>query len=421
MLRGAPAAIKVREPKASMLTFRYTAQAGQNRVVKGAIRAVSEIAAQNLLVERGYSPITLEPIASPWSLEGALPSFFGIKPRHVITFSRQLATLLDSGVSLLPALQLLESQASSNQAFGRVVRTVAQDLGIGKSFAQAITRHPNVFNEIYSRTINVGERTGNLTTVLRQMADYMDKQGAFAKKVSGAMTYPVIVLVVGLVVSFILVTVALPPLTNLFKQLNVNLPLPTRILLGLSSFINSFLVYLLAAGAAIIAALIWYIRQPQGRRAIDRLRLSIPILGESAHMAELARICRTISVLLGAGLSLQEVMDLLPQTTSNSVVQDALRQVRSGLLLGEGLTHPMASNPLFPPLMLQMIRVGEESNSLGPNTEVLANFYEATADEKTTAMLSLIQPVSTIAIAGVAAFIALSVIMPMYSITGAVK
>ena len=234
MLKRAAGRGKTNEGKTKLLSFRYTAQAEQGRAVKGSVKAISEVAAQNLLVRQGYTPLTLEPVASPLSLEGALPSLFGIKPDQIVSFSNQLATLLESGVSLLPALQLLEGQSSSSKAFERVIRSIAQDLGTGKPFAAAIARHPTVFSEIYIRTISVGDRTGNLQTVLRQMAEYIEKQGAFAKKSSKALAYPIGVFVIGIIVSVILLVVVLPPLADMFASLGVDLPLPTRILLAAS-------------------------------------------------------------------------------------------------------------------------------------------------------------------------------------------
>ncbi|MBI2172199.1 MAG: type II secretion system F family protein [Chloroflexi bacterium] len=400
---------------------RYVAAVGQGRMVKGTVRAASEVAAQNLLVGRGYTPITLETVPPTFSLEGMLPSFFAVKPREVITFSRQLATLLESGITLLPAIQLLSQQASTGRPFRRILDALAQDLGIGRSFSEAVARHSTVFNEIYTRTIGVGERTGKLEAVLRELANHMEKQSAFAKKVSGALAYPILVLVVAMGVAGILLIVALPPLADMFKTMNVPLPLPTRMLIGLSIFINTFKLYLGLLILTTVPALLWIIRRPQGRRALDRLRFTIPFLGPPAHMAELARMSRTMAIMLGAGLTLQDVMDIMPHTTTNLLFRDALNSVRRGLVLGQGLSHPMSLNPLFPPLLLQMVRVGEETNALESSLRVVADFYETTAAEKSAAVLSMIQPVSTIAIAAVAAFIALSVIMPMYNITGAFK
>ena len=420
MLKRATTRGRASEGKAKLLSFRYTAQAGQGKVVKGSVKAMSEVAAQNLLVEQGYTPLTLEPIASPLSLEGALPSLFGIKPAQIVSFSNQLATLLESGVSLLPALQLLEGQSSGSRAFERVLRSIAQDLGTGKSFSDAIGRHPTVFSDIYIRTISVGDRTGNLQTVLRQMAEYIEKQGAFAKKASKALAYPMMVFVVGIIVSIILLVVVLPPLAEMFTALGVDLPLPTRIMMAASNFFTSYLLYIAGGSLTVIVSFIVFIRRPKGRRMMDHFRLNAPIIGTPARLSELARICRTMVVLLGAGIPLQDVMEMLPKTTTNSVVHDTLQQVRRGLLLGQGLAYPMSALSLFPPLMLQMVRVGEESNTLESNLNVLANFYELTSEEKTDQIVAILTPMSTIAMAFFAGFVALSVTMPMYEITGAI-
>lgn len=418
MASEAPTRRRSKETKAKPLTFRYTARAAGGRTAKGTVKAPSEVAAQNLLVEQGYTPLTLEPVASQWSLEGALPSMFGIKQADIIQFSNQLATLLESGLTLLPALQLLESQAVGSAAFGRVIRSIAQDLGTGKSFAQAISRHPSAFSEIYVRTIAVGERTGKMESVLREMAEYMEKQAAFSKKVGKALMYPAVVFTVGIGATLVILTVALPPMTNMFVAMELDLPTPTRILMATSNFLVNFYIYIIAVVGTLIGAFIWYTRRPAGRRMLDQVKLSAPLIGVPVRMSELARICRTMAVLLNAGLPLQEVMELLPQTTTNSVVKDALAQVKAGLFLGQGLTYPMSMNSLFPPLMLQMVRVGEESNNLEKNLFVLAIFYETTADERTAAMLSMIAPLSTMFLAGLVGFIAMSVIMPMYSMTG---
>ena len=404
--------------KRKTLTYRYVASTGENRTVKGAIKASSEVAAQNLLLQRGYTPINLELAPPMFSLEAQLPSFFGVKPREVITFSRQLATLLESGVTLLPALQLLSQQGSSSRPFRRILLNMSQDLGTGRSFSQAIARCPKIFNEIYSRTIRVGESTGNLEHVLREMADHQERQSAFAKKVAGALTYPIMVLSIGVVVGGILITVALPPLADMFATMNADLPLPTQILMGMSTFANAYKLYIAAVIVLSIPTIVWLVKQPRGRRILDRVKLSAPLIGPPARLAELSRMSRTMAVLLNAGLPLQDIVELLPQTTTNSLFQDALNSVRRGLFLGQGLTYPMSVNSVFPPPMLQMVRVGEESNSLETNMRVLAEFYEMTAEEKTTALVAMITPVTTIGIAFVAGFIALSVIMPMYSITG---
>lgn len=403
---------------AKEVTFRYVAEADGGRVVKGTIKASGEIAAQGMLAEQGLTPLTLDQAPDFFSLEAQLPSFFKVKPTDVINFSRMLATLLESGVTLLPSLQLLGQQDTMSRQFRRILGTVYQDLSIGKSFSSAISRHTTVFDEIYSRMIAVGEKTGRLETVLRELADHKERKDVFSKKVSGALRYPMMVMGVAMVVVFVLFTFALPPMMNMFDSMGTDLPLPTRILIALSNFLQAFKLYLGLLVLLSIPGGWWLVKRPEGRRLLDQMRMKAPVMGPSFHMTELAMFGRNMSLMLSAGLPLQEILELLPHTTSNVVMRDAIRVVQRGLMLGQGLTGPMSTIWVFPPLLLQMVRVGEESNTLETNLKVVADFYETSAEEKSAAALSMITPLSTVFIAAVAGFIAISIIMPIYSLSG---
>ena len=401
------------------LTYRYVASTRQGELVKGNIKAPTEIAAERLLIDKGYVPEHVELAPSMFSLEEALPSLFQVKPRDVVVFSRQLATLLRSGISLLPALEILQGQVGSSRGFNNILGSVLNEIRAGGSFSQAISKHPKAFNEIYCRTIAVGEETGNMETVLHQMADYLEKQYALAQRVKKALTYPMMVLGVSVVVIALLIIVVMPQLLDMFAAMSVELPLPTRILIAVTELLNTHTLYIGIAGAFLVAVVLWLVKQPTGRRLLDRVRLSMPIIGPPALMSELGRFARSLSVLVGAGLKLQEIMELLPQSTTNRVFRDALDNVHERLFLGEGLAAPMSRLDIFPPLMVQMVAVGEESNSLDFTMGVVADFYETAAEEKTAAMVGMIGPFSTIGIALLVGFIALSVIMPMYTLTGA--
>jgi len=402
-----------------LISYRYEALTGPGRLVKGTIKAIGEIDAERLLVGQGLRPVNVEVVPSMFSLEEAFPTFFTVKPQDVILFSRQLATLLKSGISLLPALEILSGQVTTSRTFKRVLESMLADLRAGGSFSQAISKYPTAFSEIYSRTITVGEQTGNMEMVLNQMAEYLEKQGALAKKIGGALRYPMMVMGVGLVVGVILMVAVMPQLMGIFTSMSVELPLPTKILINISNFLTTYPLHLLTGVVVLVAIVLWLVKQPTGRRLLDRIRLAAPIIGTPALLGELARFSRTMSVLIIAGLSLQEIMELMPQSSSNKVIRDALSQVNEGLVLGEGLSEPMSRIALFPPLLVQMVAVGEESNTLDFTLGVLADFYEAAAEEKTAAMVGLVGPLSTVVIALFVGFIAISVLMPMYSLTGA--
>ena len=410
----------VQAPKGTKdITYRYTASTRQGNLVKGNIKATSEIAAERLIIAKGYIPEHVEIAPSMFSLEEAFPTFFKLKPRDIIVFSRQLATLLRSGISLLPSLEILQGQVASSRAFKSFLGSIVNDIRSGGSFSQAVKKNPKAFSEIYCRAIAVGEETGNLDTTLNQMADFMERHQAMSQRVKKALSYPLIVMGVGIAVVIMLITVVMPQLLGMFTAMNVELPLPTRILIAITEAFQNYTLYIVIGGALLITVFLWMTKQPAGKRVLDRLRLNMPIIGPPALMSELGRFARTLSVMIGAGLKLQETMEMLPQATTNMLFRDSLHRVNERLLLGEGLAEPMSRISLFPPLLVQMVAVGEESNTLEFTMGVVADFYETAAEEKTAAMVGMIGPISTIGIALMVGFIAMSVLMPMYTLTGA--
>lgn len=411
-------AVDITPKKAKLISYRYEAATGQGKIVKGTVKATGEIEAERILIGQGYRPINVEVVPSMFSLEEALPSLFKVKTGDIVIFSRQLATLLRSGISLLPALEVLQDQATSSRSFKKVITTIVGDLRAGGSFTQAISKHPTAFSEIYCRTVTVGEQTGNMELVLNQMASYLEKQGEAVKKAKKALAYPMMVLGVGGAVVILMMTVVMPQMMGMFESMKLELPLPTRIMIGMSNFLTSYPLYFLIAGSVLTAGAMWLIKQPTGRRFLDRVRLSAPLIGMPTLLGELARFSRTMSVLVTTGMTLQEIMEIVPGSSDNLYIRAALNQLNESLLLGEGLSEPMSRMPIFPPLLVQMVAVGEASNTLDFTMGVVADFYEVTADEKTDAMISMIGPISTIAIAIVVGFIAVSILMPMYSLVG---
>jgi type IV pilus assembly protein PilC len=401
-------------------SYIYTALNEKGKLLKGSIKASSEGVASNMIAERGLNLVSIQLKPVWYSLDQMLPSLFAVKPQEVINFSRQLATLLEAGISIMPALESVRQQSSS-RGFRKVLGEAITDLGAGLSFSEALRKNPKVFTEIYYKTIRVAESTGELHIILRQLADYQEKQDVTRKKIKKALTYPAVLLTLGLGVGIILMTTALPALIDIFTMMSVDLPLPTRILIGLTDFLGAYKLYLLVIAIVIAVVLVYLLKQPAGRKWLDGFLLRAPLIGAPIHSSEIGRFARTGQVLLSAGLSLQEVMDLLPSTSGNSAIRDALDHARQDLIRGEGLAEPMIRNAkMFPSLLTQMVKVGEESNTLDYTLGVVADFYENDADEKITAFVGKIAPTMTMVMAGLVGFLALAIIMPMYSITGAV-
>ncbi|MEX1252799.1 MAG: type II secretion system F family protein [Dehalococcoidia bacterium] len=396
------------------MTYTYIAVTPSGERIEGRLDALTEDAAERLLWDSGYRVIRLRTAWQPPRLDAVLPSIFAVKPQEIVTFARQMATLIESGIAVLPALELLQRQA--RPTLGRVLDEMAQAIRSGDSFSDALAAHPTVFPPIVGRLIVVGERTGNLELLLRQVATHIEKEQAIIKKVRGAMAYPAFTIVVAIVVVSILVTTALPPLTSLFDEFDTELPLSTKMLIAISNFASAYKMHMLAAVALATLGTALYLRTPSGRQRLDYVLLYAPAIGGITLLSNASRFARTLGLLLRAGVPLSEVMDLVINTTSNSIIKDGLGAVRDDLLAGEGLSAPLARTKLFPPLLVQMVEVGEETGSLDTNLNTMADFYEGEVDDRINALTSMIQPALTLIVGAVVAFIAVSIIMPMYSI-----
>lgn len=399
------------------MAYKYIAYGENKRIVRGSMEAASESAVEEALEHQGYQLISLKAVAAGPTLEQMLPSLFQIRAGDVIAFSRQLTTLLEAGIGILAAVGMLQEQAS-NRRFKRVLGSVIDDLRAGTPFSAALARHPRVFPQLYQRMVEVGERTGEPEAALKQVTDYMERENAASKKLGRAMIYPVMILVMAIVVVMLLITVALPPMIDMFDSLDTDLPLTTRVLIGTVNFVSVNKITLLLAGGALGALAIICFRRPEIRLALDRLLLRVPIIGSISLQGEVARLSRVMSALVRGGLALPETMELAADTARNRAVKQALTEVQEELLLGQGLSGPMSQIRLFPPVLVQMVKVGEETGTLDSTLVTVADFYEAEAQAKTDAFISLIEPLMTAGIALLVGFIALSVITPMYSIMG---
>jgi len=401
------------------LAYRYVAFTPSGEQAKGLIDAGSEGAAEQALWEQGYRIVTLRATRPLPRLDELFPTLFGIKPREIITLSRQMATLIESGIAVMPALELLRRQARG--ALGRVLGEVIGAIKQGSALSDALREHPQVFPPIFGRMIAVGERTGNLDVVLRQLATHLEKEQAIIKRVRGALAYPAFVILLAIGVVAIVITTALPPLMGLFEEFDAELPLPTKILLAVSHFANAYWLHTSAVLAVAVVIGVAYVRQPRGRRQLDYALLRMPLIGSITVLSNAARFSGTTAILLRAGIPVSEVMRMAIDTTGNRIVRERLREVEEQLLRGEGLSKPLADSKIFPPMLVQMVEVGEETGTLDSNLETMAGFYTGEVDERISALTGMLTPALTLIVGAMVAFIALSIIMPMYGIMGSIE
>jgi type IV pilus assembly protein PilC len=398
------------------MAYKYQAYTSDKRIVQGTIEVTSESLAEGALYRAGYQRIlSLQEVPPGLSLGRLIPTLFGVKTRDVIDFSSQLATLIESGITILNSLQLLEGQ-TSKKSLKKTVAGLMEEIRGGNSLSQALSHYPQVFSNTFCQVIKASEQAGNLEIGLRQAAGYMEKQSVANQKIKRAMLYPIFVLLMAVGVSIMLITIALPPLVDLFNSLGADLPWMTKLLIGVTSFFLDHSLYVLGGVVLIIMLTIGLLRLSSVKIAKDRLMLKIPAIGTINIERSAQHFCQTASMLLKAGLRLPQIMEITIQTNRNRIIRQALTKVRDRLVQGEGLSQPMSEIKLFPSLLVEMIVVGEKTGSMDTALATLSDFYEKKVDRRIDTLISMIEPTLTVVIGVVVIFIALSMITPLYSI-----
>ena len=388
-------------------------QAGDR--VTGLLGVESPQRAQEILWEKDLIIVALKRRRQLPSLAELLPTLFGVKPLDVIVFTRELASLLESGIALVPSIRILHEQ-TDKRSFKDSIRSVIHSLESGDSFSRACERQSSVFPAFYTRLLQVAEETGELRKILLELVDYMEKQRTTAAKVKKALTYPAIVLVVGVGAVSLLMAFALPAMTGLFLEFGAELPLATRMLIDLSDLAQAYGMYVLAGIVALGLLAAWYIRTPRGRRRWDRLILKIPLIGKIIERSQLARLCSTMSTLLAAGIPMTETIRLTQDTIGNRVIQEGLGDVYRETLTGAGFETAIRRQRIFPPLFSQTVGIGEETGALRSNLAGLATFYEQEMDRAIARATDMIEPIVIILIGIVVGFIAVAIMSALYAI-----
>ncbi len=398
------------------MAFKYQAYTSDKKIVQGTIEVTSESLAEGALYRAGYERIlSLQEISPGLSLEKLVPTLYGVKTQEVIDFSNQLAILVESGISLVTSLELLGKQ-NTRKSLKKIIAGLVEEIQGGSSFSEALGHYPKTFTHTYCQTIKASEQAGHLETGLKQSASYLEKQAAVNQKIKRAMIYPAFVLLMAAGISILLITVALPPLINLFKSLGADLPWMTKLLITVASFFLDNGLYVLGGILIIIMLSIFLLRLPSVKAARDRFMLKIPAIGNIIIERSMQYFCQTTAMLLQAGLRLPAIMDIIIQTSRNRIIRQALSRVRDSLMQGEGLSKPMGEDTLFPPLLVEMVVVGEKTGALDSTLVTVADFYEKKVSRRIDSLVAMIEPVLTVIVGLVVIFIALSMITPLYSV-----
>lgn len=399
------------------MQYKYVAYNQARQTVSGKVDAPNEKVAQEMLSFSGLKTVSLKeskPLVDMSKIRGTT---YRIKSKEIIMFSKQLALMIESGFDIAASLDLLESQIGDRN-LKRVVGEITQDIRNGLKPSQAFAKHPEAFSSLYCRTIAVAEETGNLEKALRQMADHIEKNEASAKKVKSAMMYPAMTMILGVVVVLVMVLFIVPTFKKMYEAMDADIPMTAQILLGSADFLKAWGLLIIGVVVMAVVGAYAYTRSENGKYQRDALMLRLPLLGKVIVLSELSRVASTISTLFRAGVPLPEVMTLASQACENRVIARALTDVRQELLQGQGLSRPMSQKAIFPPLMVQMASVGENTGNLDSTMDTVAASYGMEADEKTAAMTGLITPITGILMGGMVGFLALAMMQTMYGMMG---
>jgi type IV pilus assembly protein PilC len=395
----------------------YTA-AGLRRA--GRIEAAGTSAAEQALWLEGLKIVELRPAPPTKTMADYFPSLYRISKQDIILFTRQLATFVGAGVPMSRALATIAEETSS-PLFKRVILSILDDLERGQNLSDALVKHRTVFPPLYIDLVKIAELTGNLEGTLTELAGYMRRDLGTLRRVQAALIYPTVILVVAVGVVIILVFFALPAFVRIFAEFRVQLPLPTRILLSIVAFIRDWAPELGAGVVAVTAGVLVALRTERGRYAKDQLAIRVPVFGPIVLSAVLNRFARTLAMVLKAGVPLGQTFEAVIASTGNKVFQRGLNTVKEQMTSGEGFAGPLLRTHLFPPMLTQMVRVGEETGTLDTYLEQAAEFYEEELEFRIRTMTALIEPVMVVAVALVVGFIAVSLISAMYGLVGALK
>ncbi len=343
----------------------------------------------------------------------------GITTRDIVIFTRQFATMINSGLPLVQSLDILAEQ-TENAALAKVLREVLYDVESGHTLAAAIGKHPKVFSELFTNMVAAGEAGGILDTILLRLATFLEKNDALIRKIKGAMVYPSVIFSVAGMAIVILLIFVIPTFQTMFESAGIPLPLPTRIVIAMSQFLQDFWWALVIGIVASFFGIRAIYATPGGNLAIDRIMLGLPILGDLQRKAAVARFTRTLGTLVSSGVSILEGLEITAKTAGNRVIHDAVMSSRASIAGGETIAGPLKESGVFPPMVVQMINVGEQTGGLDNMLTKIADFYDDEVDAAVEVLLAAMEPIMIVVLGVVVGGMIVAMYLPIFDMINAV-
>ncbi|MBI4409037.1 MAG: type II secretion system F family protein [Gemmatimonadetes bacterium] len=399
-----------------MATFTYSARTIAGDLQNGEIELPSKDEVVGWLRRQRLVPVKVEAKKAA----GGLKFGTGIKTRDIVIFTRQFATMINSGLPLVQSLDILAKQ-SENKALRTVIEQVLYDVEAGNTLADALRKHPKVFVDLYVNMVAAGEAGGILDIILLRLATFMEKNDALIRKIKGAMIYPGVIFSVAAGAVVILLVFVIPTFQNMFASAGVPLPAPTRLVIAMSQFLQTKWYLLLAGIGGAVFGIRYTYKTPNGRLQIDRIMLKAPIFGDLLRKSAVARFTRTLGTLVASGVSILDGLEITARTAGNRVIHDAIMGSRASIAGGETISEPLKRSGVFPPMVVQMINVGEQTGGLDEMLTKIADFYDEEVDTAVEALLSAMEPIMIVVLGVVVGGMIVAMYLPIFDMINAVE
>jgi len=400
-----------------MPLYEYTAKNSSGQIMKGQLDAPSKDDVVNHIRKNRMILVSVREAPKSINL-----SFGGkrITTRDTVIFTRQFATMINAGLPLVQSLNIL-AQQTENKALKDVTRTVVYDVEAGNTLADALSKHPKAFSDLYVNMVAAGEAGGILDTILLRLAVFLEKNDALIRKVKGAMVYPGVILTVAGAAIAILLIFVIPPFQSMFASVGMELPLPTRIVIGASDVLLGYWWAAIGVLIALTFALRAYYRTDGGKLRIDQLLLSSPVLGDMLRKSAVSRFTRTLGTLISSGVSILDGLEITAKTAGNQVIHNAVMESRQSIAGGETIAGPLEKSKVFPPMVISMIAVGEQTGGLDEMLAKIADFYDEEVDVAVSALLSLMEPVMIVVLGVIVGGMVVAMYLPIFDMMNAIQ
>ncbi|PNY82487.1 type II secretion system F family protein [Deinococcus koreensis] len=402
-----------------MPVFEYRVRDRSGKVLKSQMEAESVAQVRDTLRAKNLMIVEIKPPKAGLNADIKIP-FIGDRPpslKQVAVFSKQLATLINAGVPLVQSLAILQRQLE-HKGFQAIVKAMRTDVESGTPLSESLVKYPKLFNRLYVNLVRAGETSGTLDSVLERIADFQEKELALRGKIKSALTYPVIVLIFAVLITYFLLTTIVPQFASILAQMNAPLPLITRALMAVSNFLQHGTLYIVAIIAIVTFAYRAYYKTPKGRHVIDDIKLRIPIFGNLLKKSAISSFARTFGLLISSGVNIIESLEITKGTANNAIVEETIENAKNVVMVGDQMSSSLATSKVFPPMVVSMVAIGEETGSLDSMLSKVGDFYDREVDEAVEGMTAAIEPIMILFLGGIVGTIVAGMFLPMFSIIG---